>query len=232
VKAPLFRRRTVWLPTPLGWACLVVAVLALPILWWFGGEDFLTVTDRQPPDILVVESWIGIEGVRAAGAEFLGSGYHHIVATGGKTGRYWSQQRWSLSDVAERELARLGIPPEKIILCTDDDAEEHRTFEFAAEIRRNLQSRGITPTSINVFTLGAHARRSRLVFAKVFADVPVGVIAWAPRGYRSAPWWHSSFRAEEFLKETVGYLFERCFNSGRLSNRAANPDPPAAASGG
>jgi hypothetical protein len=38
---------------------------------------------RLPAEILVVEGWIGRDGVRAPAAEFEQSGYQYVVATGG-----------------------------------------------------------------------------------------------------------------------------------------------------
>jgi hypothetical protein len=73
------------------------------------------------------------------------------------------------------------------------------------------------PTAINIFTAGAHARRSRLVYEKVFgSEVKVGAISWAPADRAtSIAWWRSSERTIVLTKETVGYLSELLFNSGR-----------------
>ena len=84
---------------------------------------------------------------------------------------------------------------------------------------RKLQSLSIKPKSINIFTLGPHARRSRLVFAKVEgSETRVGVISWTPSCNQAGPWWRRSTRAKELLTETVGYLFEALLNSGRSPN--------------
>jgi DUF218 domain len=216
------KRRTVLLPTALGWLCLFLAVLTLPAFWWFRGESFLARTQRAPADVLVVESWIGIEGIDAAGAEFVRGGYRNIVTTGGFTGRYWSQQRSRYSEIAGRELARMGIATDRIIRAPDVDADRQRTFTSAVNVWRQLRAAGIQPAALNVFTMGAHARRSRLVFAKVFGpQTEVGVIAWTPSDYGAGPWWRSSYRAGELLKETVGYAFEALLNSGRTTNSPA-----------
>src|SRR4029077_8696711 len=102
-----------------------------------------------------------------------------------------------------------------------------RTFESAVAAWRALQAVGIHPRTVNVFTFGPHARRSRLVFAK--ADGPgtdVGVIGWIPSGYVALPWWQSSERARELLAETAGYLYEVLFNSGRGSSApVVDPSP-------
>lgn len=176
----------------------------------------------------MVECWIGAAGVRDAAVEFNQGGYRYIVASGGLTGDRWSEKRWSYVEAAERILLQSGVPPDRIIPASSGDFERQRTYEMAVAARQALLARGIEPRTINVFTREAHARRSRLVFSKAFGSaMNVGVISWAPPGYNDEPWWHSSERAEDFLKETVGYAFELFLNSGRefhfLSTPAGKP---------
>jgi hypothetical protein len=99
------------------------------------------------------------------------------------------------------------------------ETESERTFNSAVAARCALMKRGIHPETINVFTLGPHARRTRLVYAKVYAQAAqVGVIAWIPSNYKAEPWWRSKVRTQCFLKEIVGYPFEVLLNGGRISN--------------
>ena len=54
----LIHRRTLWWPTWSGWL-LLFTIFAFPtVLWWFRGEAFLSLTESQPADVLVVEGWI------------------------------------------------------------------------------------------------------------------------------------------------------------------------------
>jgi uncharacterized SAM-binding protein YcdF (DUF218 family) len=212
----LIERRNALVPTLFGWACLFCAVAGTGLFWWYRGEDFLSVTRREPPDVLVVEGWIGAGGVQAAAAEFRDGGYRIVVAAGGLTGDGWSSRRWSDAVAAREELLRCGVKAEDIVTAPSRVTDAHRTYESALAVRLALKDRGITPRTINVFTEGAHARRSRLVFGKVFGgEARVGVVSWTPAGYLSVPWWHSSPRADDFLKETVGYAYEAILNSGR-----------------
>jgi hypothetical protein len=78
----------------------------------------------------------------------------------------------------------------------------------------------VHPVAVNVFTAGAHARRSQLVYRKVFGSkVKVGVISWgAPERNSRRAWWTSSERTLELFKETLGYTYELLFSSGRSSS--------------
>jgi DUF218 domain len=225
--APSFRllqRRTVWWPTWFGW-CVIVALLLAPILWsLLAGEAFLSHTQRLPAaEVLVVEGWIGREGVRAAATEFQDNGYKYLATSGGPALGGWERERSSYAEIAGLELVELGIPRDKIIVAPCKKTESRRTFESAAAVLRALAAMHVRPKALNVFTYGPHAKRSRLVYAKVFCPgTDVGVIAWSPSEDRLEPWWRSSQRAKELLSESVGYIFELLLNSGRLTSNNAD----------
>jgi hypothetical protein len=216
------QRAAKWSPALLG-AFAMVVVLAFSMIWLcIYGESFFSLTRRLPAEVLVVEGWIGDEGVRAAAAEFERGGYRYIVATGAQVPERRDPANYA--EIAEQELIRLGIPQDKIIIAPIREVEHRRTFKFAVAAWLALQKRGIHPEAINVLTLGPHARRSRLVYAKVWApDAQVGVIAWEPPYYQTEPWWRSIGRTKCFLKEIVGYPFEVLLNSGRGSSSPLRP---------
>ena len=181
LKAPVFswfkRLRlvhscTVWCPTWPGYLCILL-ILLIPISWWCGwGESFLSLTSRSPAEVLVVEGWIGRNGVRSAAAEFKHHAYQYVVTTGEPNSEAWAEDHTSFADLAARELIALGLPKDKIIIAPAQDARTQRTFRSAVAVWRALSDRRIHPKSLNVFTLGPHARRSCLVFAKVFQSKP------------------------------------------------------------
>jgi len=184
------------------------------------GESFLSETERLPGEVLVVEGWIGREGVRAAGAEFEQHGYLYVVTTGGVTdGKGWEEGGWSYAEGAERELIRDGINKDRVIVASARDVERQRTYASALAVWLALRARGIQPKTINVFTFGSHARRTQLVFAKVYGrGTEIGVIGWVPSRSATVPWWRSSERARQMITETVAYLYEAILNSGRRTN--------------
>jgi len=219
MKLHLFRPRTVPVPTPLGAATLLGLLLSPLAYWFYFGESFLASTRRLPDArILVVEGWIGPEGLRAAKEEFDTHNYEYIVTSGGETiSEGWERGGWNYARGAEKELVRLGIPSEEIISAPSKDTETGRTYRSAVAVIATLKERGISPKSINVFTWGAHAQRSRLVYAKaVGPKIPVGVIAWHSVEFNEKlPWWRSSDRARDLIAESSGYFYELLLNSGR-----------------
>jgi len=204
----------------------VLALFVGPLTaWWVYGERFLARTQRVPAEALVVEGWIGIEGVEAAAAEFTQGGYQYLITTGGPTKSRWTSERWDYAIEARKLLLYLKVPSENVIVASAPDADNQRTFQSALAVRQALEQRGLHLNGINVLTLGAHARRSRLIFAKVLGPgTTLGAISWRPSDYKAEPWWKSSERAQDLLKETVGWLFELGLNSGRTSNRPAEPE--------
>jgi DUF218 domain len=219
----LLKRRTIPVPTLLGWVCLLGIIIAPCACWWFRGESFLSVTERRPAEILVVEGWIGREALRAAAIEFREDGARIIVTTGALSNERWSEHRYSYADMARFELIQAGVPADRILAAPAVQVETQRTFEMAAAAFRVISATGSPVTAVNVFTIGPHARRSRMVFRKVFQPgIKVGVVSWAPPNYSTERWWHSSERAGDFLKETACYFFEAVVDSGRNSNVPAS----------
>jgi hypothetical protein len=217
MKICLFRRRTVYCPTALGTVSLLSLFLG-PLVWWFyRGESFLAPTRRLPTaSVLVVEGWIGPEGIRAAKFEFESHNYEFIVISGGiASPEGWEPGGWSYAKRAQEELVRLGVPKEKIILAGNQNADRQRTYQSAITVVHTMATQGIEAKSINIFTWGTHARRSYLVYQKAYGPkTSVGVITWQPPD-SSVPWWHSSERAQQLMLQSVGFFYEFLFNSGR-----------------
>ena len=167
----------------------------------------------------MVEGWIGRAGLRAAADEFESGGYRFLLVCGGLTSGRWEDQPESYAEMAGREMLRLGVSKERLLVARSEDTEKYRTFESAVAVWRTLRDASIKPKGINVFTFGAHARRSGLVFSKVNSGVErIGAIGWMPPEFQGEPWWNSSERSRELLDETVGYAYEFLLNSGRPSN--------------
>lgn len=226
----MFERRTVWWPTPSGWVCLLLPTVALLLAWCFCGESFLSATNRIPAQVLVVESWVGRDSVVEALREFQRGGYQLLVTAGGPTGDKWAVRNWNYAELAAEELLRHGLPKDQLLVAPTSEWENQRTYHEALAVRRALEAHAGPLAAINVWTRETHARRSRLVFAKVFGpQTRVGVIAWSPVGAMTGPWWKSSRRSRDVLEETIGYFLELLLNAGRWGGDGSPSPKPASA---
>lgn len=221
-KRILFQRKTVWWPTGLGWCCLLVPPGFLLASWVFLGETFLASTNRVEADTLVVEGWIGRESLPFVKEEFERGDYKQLVVTGGLTGHSWSQDRWSVTEIARKELVRLGFPTNKLVLAPCPDVENQRTYESAVAAKRLMDTQSLHPKAINVISRGPHVRRTYLVYRKVFGpSVKIGAISWNPYAGHGNAWWRNSVRSKELLDETFGFAYEALLGSGRRDGTLA-----------
>lgn len=226
----VFTRRTILWPTWFGWTLLLASGIGVVGCIAWGAERFLAAPNRVAADVLILEAWTKDEGAEAAAIEFKAhpGQYKYVVSTGGLTGEHWSRKRWREDEIGERVMRNFGVPPAVIIKAPAPEVEAHRSFVAAVTARDALAARGIHPQAINVITRGAHAKRSRLIFTRVFGgSVQVGVVGWLPEGFDTTPWWKSSGRATDVLKESVGYLYELLLHSGRPFSRVGIPERAA-----
>jgi len=67
-------------------------------------------------------------------------------------------------------------------------------------------------TGVNVFTLGAHARKSVVLFERALgAGTRVGVIAGTDDSYNAHRWWLSATGIYVIMRKTAGYLYAVCW---------------------
>ena len=221
VYSALFNVKPVPLPTRLGWVSIFLLAPLLIGLVIVNAESFLAVNESTASGTLIVECWIGKPGLEAASKEFLAKNYCHLVLVGGIVESKWGTDTWNYTEFA-KELVRKAqpeIPEEKILTVTNDFMIRNRTHSSAIAVFSSLQRKGLAIDNINVVTEGAHARRSWLVYSRVFNEIDeVGVISWQPLPRYQGKWYNSSERAKLVLTEYIGYLYEKLLYSGRIWN--------------
>jgi hypothetical protein len=77
-------------------------------------------------------------------------------------------------------------------------------------VKDSLQRDGRKIQTMDLITLGPHARRSRLLFQRVFADdIEVGVFPVDDEAYDSSHWWRSSAGIREVPFELIAYFYAK-----------------------
>jgi len=224
----LVRRREGWFPTWRGWLAGLALLGALGVLFLVRLLPFLAVSRPVETDLLVVEGWVP-DFVHEAGlAEFRRGGYRRLLVTGGplEFGEPLSEYR-TLAERGASVLARYGCPTNVLHAVPAPKVRHDRTYTSAFALRQWLVREQRLPKRLNVVTLGAHARRTRLLFQKAFGDeTEIGVIAVPDERFDSRRWWRSSEGFRGVTGEAIAYVYGRFLFSPPAELSAGSPPAP------
>ncbi len=211
---PLRKRKEI---TVLTWQARTLLLgICLLTLWLISIEiePFLAVTKRVPANVLIVEGWIDEDAMVAAARESKETNYQYVATVGEPVADdLFFHGTTTYADLAAARLQELGVPKEKLIVAGALYVKSGRTYESAKAVRAVFSKRNLRPSGINVFTEGAHARRTWAIYEEVFGKYPrVGVIAWTPADHQKEHWWQTSERAKGVISETIGWFYRTASN--------------------
>jgi hypothetical protein len=209
----LVRQRVVYLPTWRGWILLGLLLGAAGFGMIRGAYPFLAVTDRVAADVLVIEGWAPEFALQAGVVEFQREGYREFFATGGPLEKGDpNAEHGSFAELGRVMLIRLGAPADRLSAVPAPKVKRERTVASATALREWLRQRGKMPDALNVMTTDTHARRTRLLYEKVFGPgTAIGVIAISDERFEGSRWWRSSAGVRAVSGEWLGYLYARFF---------------------
>jgi len=213
IKSGLIERRERWVLKGRGWSILLISIATILVLILTTIHPFLSVNDPIEGDILVIEGWMPDYALEEAIGEFKAHNYYLLVTTGTPllVGSHLSKYK-SSSEVAAATLRQLGFDEELIAVVHAPATRKDRTYASALALRKWLLNSNVSVKSLNIYTLGTHARRSRLLFKKALSDkMAIGVIATEDLSYDSQKWWKSSIGVKKVIFETIAYLYSRLF---------------------
>lgn len=210
-KLNLIKRKEIWVITIKGW--LVIAAICMITLGFFVKfvHPFFTVTDPIRGKILVVEGWLPRYAIESAIQEFKAHGYKKIITTGGPiSSRLPCGEYKNYAELASAVLQDLHVDPERIIAVPAPDAKKDRTYVAARALKRWFDQNERQRESLDIITLGLHARRSLILHKMALgANVAVGVISVPDRGYDPNRWWRYSQGVKNVINEVIGYIYTR-----------------------
>jgi len=197
--------------TPIGWVVLSMGFGLVMVSVILFVHPFLAPTKPIHGDILVVEGWLPDYALKKVKAYFQKGGYKLLVTTGGRIriGSFVSEhETWA--ELALSSLNQLGVPQKKIIAVPGLlNIKKDRTYHAALAVKKRLSLEGLNGTSIDIVSLGTHARRSWLLFEDVFSTVNVGVISISPNDYDVSRWWFFSEGVRSVVSESIAYFYAR-----------------------
>ena len=207
----LLRRRTCLLPTWRGWLALLFSAVAVIAVLVCGLFPFLAMNDPKPGGALIVEGWMPDYAFTDAIAEFHRAPYSAMLVTGGpiEKGAPFSEFR-TFAEFGAATVVKLGLATAQVHAVPAPEVPQDRTYASAVAVREWLQQHGGVPAQINVMSLGAHSRRTRLLYEAAFTGVTeVGIIAIDDHSYNGRRWWASSQGVRIVIDELLAYAYAR-----------------------
>ena len=208
----LVTRKERWGLSWSGRLTVLVAILLAFCLCFFYIYPFLAITHRVNASVLVVEGWIHEYAIRAASKEFQSNHYQQIFATGGPVegnGGYVNDYQTSASVGADL-LKKYGLTDESVQMVPSRVMDRDRTYGSAVALRNWFRDHNVRVSGIDVVTENLHARRTQLLYQKVFGrQIPVGIIGVQNPDYDPKHWWRYSDGVREVLGESLAYLYAR-----------------------
>jgi hypothetical protein len=197
--------------TPTGWIAMLMGFGLVMVLVILFVHPFLAPTKPIHGDILVVEGWLPDYALKKVKGYFQKGGYKLLVTTGGRirTGSFVSKhETWA--ELASSSLNELGVSQKKIIAVPGLlNIKKDRTYHAALAVKKRLYTEGLNDTSIDIVSLGTHARRSWFLFGDVFSTANVGVISISPNDYDVSQWWFFSEGVRSVVSESIAYFYAR-----------------------
>lgn len=205
----LVRRREVWVPTWQGALLLAgFPAIGLALALWMA-YPLLSVNNPNGRGILVVEGWMSKSQMLSTAALLEGGQYSDLVVTGGPVSHesYLRELYPSLDTFAEigaHQLRQAGVA--EAVAVPRPDVGKDRTYASGLAVRKWLLDNGRAGVTIDLVSVGPHARRSRLLFSSALDGVAdVGVIALPPTGYDPGRWWTTSQGVRSMIGELLAY---------------------------
>jgi len=192
-----------------------LAVLALVALAWvgllYGTYPYLATHESRPGGFLIVEGWAPDYVFEAVTNEFAHHRYEKILVTGGPLDKGSPLLGYkTTAEVGAATLAKMGLATNLFEAVPAPYVPKDRTYQSALILKAKLAAAGKLPTNLNIITLGAHARRSRMLFERVFGkDATIGVLAFPSRDFDEQHWWRSSGGVRTVMSELFSYGYAR-----------------------
>lgn len=116
---------------------------------------------------------------------------------------------FSDSEVA-KELLIKQIPDSLIIALNAPEVHLNRTYNSALAVRQWVGKNYTTFPSMNIFTEGAHARRSLMLYRLAFGKhTNIGIISSPNPNFNSKKWWKAEEGRRHILEQTLKYLYAK-----------------------
>ena len=186
--------------------CLGVALAALTGLY-----PFLAIASPVKSDFLVVEGWLPRYALTQTVALVKTQGYRTVITSGTPAQDDWNARPGeTYAELAAERLLVLGLASNLVQAVPCLEEQRDRTYNSALAVKNWCATNHLRLDSLNLVTLGPHARRSCLLYQKAFGeDVKIGVIPLNNIKYDPSRWWWSSDGFRDVIGEAIAYFYAK-----------------------
>jgi hypothetical protein len=209
----IFTKKTIYLPTLTGWFLIILFFVVLSFVFLKNIHSFLSPVKYIKSDVAVVHGWLPDYALKKVVEDFEKNNYKLILVTGGPLdyGNYLVNYN-SYARVAFKTLIKLGLDSSKIIEIPSPYVIKDRTYTEAISLKKWMTINLPNVKTVNLYSLGCHSRRSKLLFSKALGkDVKIGIIACVSNEYDPKKWWKYSEGIKKVFGETFAYIYSIFF---------------------
>ncbi len=210
----LFKQRQVWLPTFFGFCVIAVVLTIFTFFVLRNVAIFLAVNKPVSGKYLIVEGWVERVSLLRALKIYQKGEYQGLITTGGPVLGIDKPDYKTHAESAAAFIRKQGFDSSQLSVVPAPASAQDRTFLSAVMVREWFVANKKSLVSIDVFSDGVHARRTRLLYKMAFSDqVQIGIISAPPNGFKLQQWWKTSIGARTVLSELLGFVRAKYFFS-------------------
>ncbi|MDD3636747.1 MAG: DUF1684 domain-containing protein [Bacteroidales bacterium] len=208
----LLRPKTVLLPTLWGWLILILIFLIACWLLLKGTYPFLSKEKAGQSKVLVVEGWLPDNGLKEAMAHYYENNYKAFIITGIPITQWsYSSPFSNMADASAGSLREMHFADSIYTVHIPNTILRDRTYATALALQMRWDEFNLGEENFDLFTMGAHARRSYLMFEKVFEDRIQGLVVVEDDSFDAGRWYSTSRGFRTVFSELISYFYARVF---------------------
>lgn len=204
-----FKKSTFYVPTITTWVLIGVTFISLSLVFLINIHPYLAQNAPLGGELLVVEGWQPDYALKEAIKVFSKGDYKLIVTTGGPLdqGSFLTQFK-TYANLAQLSLKEMGIADSLTVAVPAESVRKDRTYQSAVALKKWLKHSELEVKKIDLISLGAHTRRSAMIFQSVLKpQIKIGKISVENADYDPGEWWKSSEGVKTVCSELISIVY-------------------------
>ncbi len=213
MKISFFKQQVCKRPTFSGWVIILMIVFLFIRIILMNTYKFLTVNAPVESKNMIIEGWIPDYSIKKAIGLYKKDHYQNLIVTGIPVQQWQSVTNFSnVAQVTAAEIKKMGFEDTIYMAGIPSNILRDRTYSMAVMSKMIFDRHPEWDKSFNIYSLGVHSRRSRLMFERAFGDeYNIGIYADHDKSFDPVHWWKNSKGFRNVSNELLAYLYVKFF---------------------